>query len=457
MAQQNGSLQVTGSVFKDLAIAMMSFGAVVGVVFPFAIMVLGVPREIAMAPPFIGACITAGLLVGAANIAIANRVVKPRIRALAEGMGKVEAGIAEATYTGDWSRCDPESCRIPVDSSDDIGAASEAFNRLVFALWRSHDVGQRVGAFTEAMTTQLELKTLAADAISGLLGATEAQAAAILGDAGGELEVLGSHGLVESEFLRENDHVRLALKTREPSTVEIPDDVAVHAGLVAFQPREVRFEPLSMHGQAIGVVVLASGRPFSPAQRSLSTVMVRSLSVALSNAMTHDKLQRIAALDALTGIYNRRFGLTRLREEFGRAQRNDTPIALAVFDIDHFKSVNDTYGHLVGDRVIIAVAKLAQSRLREGDVVLRYGGEEFVVVLPGASTSDVGEVCERIRRAVEEHVVHDGEQAIRFTVSLGYASTGSVQVEDETALLDLADQALYRAKQSGRNKALPAT
>lgn len=271
-------------------------------------------------------------------------------------------------------------------------------------------------------------------------------------DRGGELVVLHSHGLVESRFLTDSDHVRLAITTRAVTSVELPSDIAVHAGLVAFRPREVLFLPLAVHGNAIGVLMLARAEPFGPERRALAEVMSRSLAMALANAMTHAQLQRIAALDPLTGCYNRRFGLTRLREEFVRAQRTEGPMAAVVFDIDHFKSVNDTYGHLVGDRVLSHVAQQARLRLREGDVLMRYGGEEFVAVLPGASVSDAAAIAERMRRAVEESMTADGERQVRVTISLGVAARPECNVESETDLLGLADSALYRAKQGGRNR-----
>ncbi len=224
---------------------------------------------------------------------------------------------------------------------------------------------------------------------------------------------------------------------------------------MAFQPREVVFLPLDVQSVSTGVVVLASSALFDRDTRPLAQIFARTFAVALANAMTHDQLQRIAAIDPLTNCYNRRFGFGRLREEFKRAARNDVPLGLILFDIDHFKSVNDTYGHLVGDRVLAAVAKNAKQHLREGDVLVRYGGEEFICILPGASVEDAHVISERIRRAMEELVVQDRDQAIRCTVSLGYTSYPTATAADETALIQIVDDALYRAKGSGRNRALP--
>jgi two-component system, cell cycle response regulator len=178
----------------------------------------------------------------------------------------------------------------------------------------------------------------------------------------------------------------------------------------------------------------------------------RSFGLALNNAIAHDRLQKLAALDPLTGAYNRRFGLGRLHEEFDRAVRMNSPLGVLMMDIDHFKQVNDTYGHLVGDRLLVAIAAIAKRILRDGDVLVRYGGEEFLAVLPAASSEDLRLVGERVRHAVEEASVTDGSQTIRVTMSLGAASHPRQNVTKESELVQLADAALYQAKDSGRNR-----
>jgi len=156
-------------------------------------------------------------------------------------------------------------------------------------------------------------------------------------------------------------------------------------------------------------------------------------------------------VDPLTDAYNRRFGLGRLREEFSRAVRAESPLGALMLDLDHFKAINDTYGHLVGDRVLRAVAGACRRVLREGDVLVRYGGEEFLVLLPGAGPEDVRQVGERVRRAIEETSVTDGELRTAVTVSLGGATFRDATDSPES-LIALADKALYEAKESGRNR-----
>ena len=123
-----------------------------------------------------------------------------------------------------------------------------------------------------------------------------------------------------------------------------------------------------------------------------------------------------------------------------------------MFDIDHFKVVNDTYGHSVGDKVLASIANIASSSIREGDILLRYGGEEFLCVLPGASQHDALMVAERMRIMVMDSHVNNLEQEIKVTISLGVATYPCENILDSDQLVKLADEAMYVAKNTGRNR-----
>lgn len=166
------------------------------------------------------------------------------------------------------------------------------------------------------------------------------------------------------------------------------------------------------------------------------------------------KLERLSITDPLTGAKNRRFFMALLADEKLRAQRMSQKLALLMLDVDHFKRVNDTYGHASGDRVICQVTDICRRMSREIDVVARLGGEEFAVFLPGSDAEQAVAVAERIRSRVEATAVQslDG-QAIHFTVSLGVAELSPNDVT-EVDWLGRADAALYAAKNSGRNKVM---
>jgi two-component system cell cycle response regulator len=164
-----------------------------------------------------------------------------------------------------------------------------------------------------------------------------------------------------------------------------------------------------------------------------------------------EALRGLAAHDDLTGLWNRRMILDRLETELQRAKRESTHIGVAVVDLDHFKEINDTYGHAAGDGVLRYAADRMRTILRGYDYLGRYGGEEFMIVVSKADAATVTEVAERCRRAVAEHPATIGDGQVAVTVSIGVASTHAVGY-DEEALIHTADAALYQAKAEGRNR-----
>jgi diguanylate cyclase (GGDEF)-like protein len=156
--------------------------------------------------------------------------------------------------------------------------------------------------------------------------------------------------------------------------------------------------------------------------------------------------------DPLTSLYNRRFLDESLKQELGKAQRNGKPVGVIMIDIDHFKKINDTHGHGIGDAVLVAVAKALLDNVRTGDIVCRFGGEEFAIVLPGANLNITKGRAEALRSLVEQlNLEHLQAPVGRVTISLG-AAVFPDHGTDEEALLRSADAALYAAKASGRNR-----
>ena len=165
------------------------------------------------------------------------------------------------------------------------------------------------------------------------------------------------------------------------------------------------------------------------------------------------KVFEAAHLDALTGVLNRRALEERIEAELAYANRHGTPVSVVIFDIDHFKKVNDTYGHLAGDAVLRAVAGLARHSLRAEDTIGRYGGEEFVVVARGITPPEARALAERMRQTVEATTVPYEAASLKVTASSGVASIDECgDKRDRTTLLALADGRLYRAKGAGRNR-----
>ncbi len=172
-------------------------------------------------------------------------------------------------------------------------------------------------------------------------------------------------------------------------------------------------------------------------------------------ALYHEEIYRLTILDGLTGVHNKRFFLEFLERELARAKRHVRPLSLAMLDLDHFKKINDTYGHLAGDTTLKRVTHVIQDRVRRDELLARYGGEEFAVVLPETDLQGALVFAEVVRRQVEEFSFAFDEQDIRVTVSVGVATLGPD--DDADALIREADTQLYRAKSAGRNRVFPET
>ena len=170
-----------------------------------------------------------------------------------------------------------------------------------------------------------------------------------------------------------------------------------------------------------------------------------------SLATSYDSLQNYYLYDDLTKVYNRRAGLIRLNEEFARARRNCSILSVAMVDADHFKNINDTYGHLVGDKALIHIASMLRSGLRECDILVRYGGEEFLVLLPDTSCSQAALPLDRLRYGLAEQKFFNDNAEIRLSISIGIATLSALD-NNPMDVIERADKALYSAKRSGRNR-----
>jgi two-component system cell cycle response regulator len=164
----------------------------------------------------------------------------------------------------------------------------------------------------------------------------------------------------------------------------------------------------------------------------------------------HEEIYRMTIIDGLTGVFNKRYFVEALEKEMSRAQRYGRPLSILMFDIDHFKRVNDNYGHLAGDYVLQALARLIQTRARREEIFARYGGEEFVILLPETQLEGGLELAEQLRKRVASYTfVFEGEE-IPITVSIGVATAQGEGIS-ETEFIRRADEKLYEAKAEGRN------
>jgi diguanylate cyclase (GGDEF)-like protein len=203
--------------------------------------------------------------------------------------------------------------------------------------------------------------------------------------------------------------------------------------------------------------LLEMNQSYESMVRQLEQLLAEKGELATKLAAANQELTRLASTDALTGLPNKRSLETAIIRDLARADRDKTWLSLVVVDVDHFKKFNDTYGHATGDVVLQAVAKALARHLRAGDLAGRYGGEEFVLVLPGSNMIGARIAAERIRKALETTVVETEHGPLKVTASFGGASVcgpGCARIRDD--LFARADAALYQAKDAGRNRVVVA-
>jgi len=216
------------------------------------------------------------------------------------------------------------------------------------------------------------------------------------------------------------------------------------------EPRATGF-PLMVGGTAMGVLgVRPTGGALPADRRRIIEAAAALLAVSVKNAQLFREVKDNSVKDALTGCFTRGHALDVIDAELRRARRSQTPVSMIMFDLDHFKDVNDRYGHLCGDAVLNAVGKRMKEVLRGSDLKCRYGGEEFLVLLPETPLHGARRVAETLRREIAERPVPWAGEGLTVTASFGLAQTmpGEVNVQ---AVIARADQALYRAKDDGRN------
>lgn len=213
--------------------------------------------------------------------------------------------------------------------------------------------------------------------------------------------------------------------------------------------------PLISQGHPLGLVVLVSVTKnfFARAEAQPLESVADIFAAAIQNAQYINRVKQLAFLDGLTGIFNRRYMETRITEEIERSKRYETDFSVVMVDVDRFKLLNDEFGHLLGDEVLRQVSSLLSERLRKSDVVCRYGGEEFVALLPQTTTDQAVLVAEKLRLAISEWNFPGVPRPV--TISAG-VSTFPEHAATRDELLHAADSALYSAKQSGRNRVLVA-
>ena len=279
----------------------------------------------------------------------------------------------------------------------------------------------------------------------------------LLEESRGELVVQESHGLsrweAESIRFKLGDGVAgWAAKNAKPARIADATKDKRFRTVPGQRSRIVSMlcVPLLAKKKVFGVITLTNREKkgaFTPAHEDLLTLLAGHISLEVEN----HRISQLCATDSLTGLYNHAHVVKRLDEEMAGARRYHESVTLLILDLDHFKTVNDTYGNPAGDKVLLGVADMIRRNIRESDIAGRYGGEEFAVILPLTRKAGGGVIAERLRKTISGAQFPLPQGNVLVTVSIGLSNYPEDGIEG-SEVLEKADQALYQAKTAGRNR-----
>jgi len=312
---------------------------------------------------------------------------------------------------------------------------------------------------TSMLLSTLDLETLLGqiiDAATNAIPAAEKGILYLIARDTGNLEIRATMGYTDPRIQKlalpgSKGYVQEAIQKCKP--------LLIHDILTPFPPAEVSearsaiIAPLVLDNRAQGALALHSSQEFAFNEDDLQLLVsfAATATAALRNAQLHADVQRQAITDTLTNLYNRR-GLFELgRREIERARRYGRPISAIMLDIDQLKRINDTYGHKVGDQALIGFAERLTKNVRHIDVLGRYGGDEFAILLPETDRFSASQVAERLRYCVIEKPLLTDPEPVNITASFGVARL-NLEIPDLAVLLHQADEAMYVAKQNGGNR-----
>jgi diguanylate cyclase (GGDEF)-like protein len=350
------------------------------------------------------------------------------------------------------------SVTVPTEGNDEFAALGKEFNSMARQLEaRLEDLQRERARLQEAIRRVGESFAAGLDRV-GLLEIVVQTAVDGIGASAGRASMRGDDDRRhEAARAGEPDAFRRALHAAEAAVIDAGQVAEIQVGGAS-----ALAAPLGATedgDQVIGIVSVARGdRAFTRSERELFAYLTNQASVSVENVDLHETVQRQAVTDELTGLFNHRRFQEVMTAEVERARRYGHELGLIMLDIDNFKDVNDTYGHLQGDMVLGEVARVLRQSSREIDEPARYGGEEMAVALPQTDLEGAYRFAERVRKRIEALDIPrlDGKGVVKITASFGAAALPESAEPDKAALVSAADAALYRAKRRGKNRTVRA-
>ncbi len=339
------------------------------------------------------------------------------------------------------------SFEISVEGEDLVSGLTKEFNYFIKKLYENELLDSYQRQLARVFANLYTVKQLSEQIFTFLFSKFGISALAVFTR---ELDRVENVACINFKECEVSDIIKSSMSLKELKLINMKAKVEL---LTDVEVDEILVVPISVESWE-GLLVLAKPNKFRGFELKFLRRMKDMMAQAFRNAHNYERLQRESAFDSLTELYNRRFGMRKLKELVSLAKREKKPLSIAMVDIDDFKKVNDTFGHLAGDYILREIARIIRENIRESDLAMRYGGEEFLVALYDADEELSCSVLERIRSIIEEHGFTFEGNRIDVTVSIGVAAFYPEERVAINEVVERADRSLYEAKRLGKNRVI---
>ncbi|WP_051129526.1 GGDEF domain-containing protein [Hippea alviniae] len=441
------------SIVKDSARLMILMGIFIGAAFiPFSEFVLKLPQEKVYSTKFLLSTISAGISVGLISFFVVNLTILRRLKEFENNIETITDNIFQYQTGKVKSIQECQNCYLKILSSDIIGRIATKYNSLIRVIRGQFWQHETLEEFSTKISTINLTNKLNKTILDFLISKLEILGGEIYLLTSGDINLIHSSRTITNLTSAKKKSLIDIIENGKTVHLRNEEVEIVDFGTGKIRPKEVSYFPIK-HGNKAWLFAIYSNYLLSRERKSLIEKMLNEYKFAYESAEMYEKLQNMAAYDELTGIYNRRFGMRRINEEYKRALRSKSALFFLMFDIDHFKKINDTYGHQAGDYILASFGRILSENLRAEDIAMRYGGEEFLCVIGNSGIEDAVKKADTIRKIVEESTFKWNDINIKITVSGGVSALNPSQdtKTPEDAIKE-ADEALYQAKRNGRNR-----